>query len=142
MNSNKANVQQDFFGEGFFDWQGSSAAVADKSKDWHYDENKYWGGFARGICRDPIYTPYFLGPFIKYKKSPVFAPAADSWDCGHIGGGVHNGSAVQKDGKIFYIYRGEMPHKLVEVEGGFGGDGTDIVTVSYTHLTLPTNSRV
>lgn len=126
--------QKDFFGEGFFAWQGSTAAVAEQSDAWHYDENKYWGGFARDIDRTERYPDWALGPFAKYEGNPVFAPDAASWDCGHLGGGVHNGSVVQKDGKFYYLYRGEHPHESVSISDEMRTGETELLVDSFDYI--------
>lgn len=100
----------DFHGNGFFDWQFSTQGHLDAWNNRHYDEEKYWGDFPR----DPLPADYKLphwaiGPFEKHEGNPVFAPDPNSWDCGHFGGGVHNGAIIIKNGVYHYIYRGELP---------------------------------
>jgi len=100
-----------FFGNGFFPWQFSSDG---ELRDWetrHYDEEKYWGGFPRTPFDASSYVlpDWAIGPFKKYDSNPIFAPDPRDWDCGHFGGGVHNGSLLRKNGLFYYIYRGEFP---------------------------------
>ncbi len=101
---------RDFHGTGFFDWQFASAGHARAWDEWHYDEARYWGGFSREpIDLGDTLPDWAIGPFTKYPGNPVFRPDPYGWDCGHFGGGVHNGSILQKDGKLIYLYRGEFP---------------------------------
>jgi predicted GH43/DUF377 family glycosyl hydrolase len=102
---------RNFFGDGFFDWQFASKSQKQLWEERHYDENRYWGGFSREpLSTDPYVLPdWAIGPFEKHPGNPVFAPNPDGWDCGHFGGGVHNGSALKKDGVLYYVYRGEFP---------------------------------
>jgi len=53
--------------------------------------------------------PWAVGPFTKYTGNPVLAPMPGAWDQGHFSGGVHNGSIIVKDGRFYYVYRGERP---------------------------------
>ncbi len=102
-----------FHGNGFFDWQ-FSAPTDEERKKWseiyRYDEEKYWGDFSREPFDLCIYKfpAWAIGGFAKH-HAPVLAPTPGSWDCGRFGGGVHNGSVIKKDGKLYYIYRGEFP---------------------------------
>ena len=73
------------------------------------NREKYWEGFPRELPGDYVFPKWAIGPFTKYEHNPVFAPDEDGWDCGHFGGGVHNGSVVVKDGVFYYLYRGEFP---------------------------------
>jgi len=102
---------RDFHGTGFFQWQFSSADQVRAWDDWHYDEERYWGGFSREPFDPATYTlpAWAIGPFEKYPGNPVFRPDPAGWDCGHFGGGVHNGSILQRDGQLYYLYRGEFP---------------------------------
>jgi predicted GH43/DUF377 family glycosyl hydrolase len=103
----------DFHGGGFFDWQ-FSAPTEEQRKEWaelyKYDEEKYWGGFSREPFDLASYKfpAWAIGGFVKH-GAPVLSPTPGSWDCGRFGGGVHNGSVIKKDGKLYYIYRGEFP---------------------------------
>jgi len=102
---------REFHGSGFFPWQFSSENQKQRWTEWHYDEAKYWGGFSREPFDPAEYRlpDWAIGPFEKYPGNPVFAPDPDGWDCGHFGGGVHNGSILKKDGRLYYVYRGEFP---------------------------------
>jgi len=102
---------RDFHGQGVFEWQFISADHARAWDEWHYDEARFWGGFSR----DPVdpaadnYPDWAIGPFEKYPGNPVFRPDPQGWDNGVFGGGVHNGSILQKDGRLCYLYRAEFP---------------------------------
>ena len=100
-----------FFGDGFFPWQFSGEGEKAAWEERHFDEGKYWGGFSREPFDTATYVlpDWAIGPFGKYAGNPVFAPDPGGWDCGHFGGGVHNGSVLKKDGRLYYIYRGEFP---------------------------------
>lgn len=102
---------REFHGDGFFAWQAADDAEASPWADWHYDEDKYWGGFSREPFDTAGYVlpEWAIGPFEKYSGNPIFRPDPNGWDCGHYGGGVHNGSILQKDGLLYYVYRGEFP---------------------------------
>lgn len=107
-----AKEKSDFHGDGFFDWQFSSASDEQK-KVWDefcYNEEKYWGGFSKEPFDPATYKfpAWAIGGFAKHGK-PVLAPTPNSWDCGHFGGGVHNGAVIKKDGRFYYLYRGEFP---------------------------------
>jgi len=101
----------EFHGTGFFAWQFASTSAATAWDTWHYDEEKYWGGFSREPVDLAGYTlpDWAIGPFVKYPGNPIFRPDPLGWDCGHFGGGVHNGSILQRNGRLYYIYRGEFP---------------------------------
>lgn len=100
-----------FHGNGFFQWQFSSKTEKERWAEWHYDAAKYWGGFSRELFDPATYRlpDWAIGPFGKYAANPVFSPDPRGWDCGHFGGGVHNGSVLKKDGRLYLIYRGEFP---------------------------------
>ena len=102
---------RDFHGDGFFQWQFSSEDHKKRWAEWRYDEDKYWGGFSREPFDPATYRlpDWAIGPFEKYAGNPVFVPDPTGWDCGHFGGGVHNGSVLNKDGRLYFIYRGEFP---------------------------------
>jgi predicted GH43/DUF377 family glycosyl hydrolase len=102
---------KNFFGDGFFAWQFSSQGEKDAWEERHYNEEKYWGGFSRQPFEAAKYVlpNWAIGPFEKYPGNPVFAPDLKGWDCGHFGGGVHNGSVLKVNDRLYYIYRGEFP---------------------------------
>lgn len=103
-------MQNDFFQEGFFDWQSiKRKKIREKQQ---YNEELYWGEFTREIVDESKLPQWAIGPFVKHDK-PVFEPSKSSWDTGYISGGVHNGSIIQHNGYMYYIYRGEMPHELI-----------------------------
>ena len=98
-----------FFNNGFFEWQFSNKDYQKLWKEMSYDEEKYWGGFSREPLSENYSLPdWAIGPLSKYEGNPIFAPSKSGWDRGRFGGGVHNGSVVKKDGKFYYIYRGEQ----------------------------------
>jgi predicted GH43/DUF377 family glycosyl hydrolase len=122
-----------FFGDGFFAWQGGGKAYhKDMYEATQYNEEKYWGGFSREPVDEASYRlpGWAIGPFHKYEGNPIFAPAEEGWDRGRFGGGVHNGSVVRKDGKFYYIYRGEEPIRQDYWNGGPEGS-TDMGTIDY-----------
>ncbi|MFH1008119.1 MAG: hypothetical protein V1800_11580 [Candidatus Latescibacterota bacterium] len=102
---------RNFHGDGFFQWQFSKEEHKQHWEEWQYNEEKYWGGFSREHFDAATYIlpDWAIGPFEKYAGNPVLAPDPDGWDCGHFGGGVHNGSVLKKDERLYYIYRGEFP---------------------------------
>jgi predicted GH43/DUF377 family glycosyl hydrolase len=102
---------KNFFGDGFFPWQFSSQREKDDWEERHYNEEKYWGGFSRQPfdAANYVLPNWAIGPFEKYPGNPVFAPDLNGWDCGHFGGGVHNGSVLKVDNRLYYVYRGEFP---------------------------------
>lgn len=103
----------DFFKEGFFDWQTlKRKEIREKQQ---FNKTLYWGEFTRDDVDESKLPSWAIGPFKKHDK-PVFSPNKTSWDIGYISGGVHNGSIIQHDGYLYYIYRGEMPHDLVASE--------------------------
>lgn len=111
MSKNSFDKQKElnnFFDGGFFDWQFSSKQNKEFWDERCYNEDKYWGGFSHDPVPEDYKLPdWAIGPFAKFQGNPVFSPADSGWDRGHFGGGVHNGSIIRKDGKFYYIYRGE-----------------------------------
>lgn len=102
---------RDFHGNGFFPWQFSDGEQKRRWEQWRYDEEAYWGGFSRAPF-DPVayrLPDWAIGPFTKHPGNPIFAPDPNGWDCGHFGGGVHNGSILKRNGRFYYVYRGEFP---------------------------------
>ncbi len=101
--------RDEFFGEGFFDWQKALAEGAAREAIFRYDEDQYWGGFSHEPFDPDSYTlpDWAIGPFMKYEGNPILGPSKGEWDGGRYGGGVHNGSIVVRDGTFYYIYRGE-----------------------------------
>lgn len=101
-------MSDNFHANGFFEWQQvqSDGEVIDM---YHYDADTQWGGFSREPQpADAPLPEWAIGPFHKYEGNPVFAPDPLGWDCGRQGGGVHNGAVVKRDGRLYYIYRGEF----------------------------------
>jgi predicted GH43/DUF377 family glycosyl hydrolase len=111
--ADKSYFDKKFFGSGFFDWQFSTKSHEERWKENCYNEEKYWGGFSREPFDAESYKlpDWAIGPFTKHKGNPIFAPNPKGWDCGHFGGGVHNGSVLIKEGRFYYVYRGEFPLK-------------------------------
>ncbi|QWB95417.1 hypothetical protein KHQ89_05540 [Mycoplasmatota bacterium] len=105
--------KNDFFKDGIFDWQTSKRQELRNKQS--YNEKLYWGGFTKDKVDESIIPEWAIGPFQKYHE-PIFEPDYNSWDKGHMSGGVHNGSIIKKDNKFYYIYRGEMPHELIMSE--------------------------
>jgi predicted GH43/DUF377 family glycosyl hydrolase len=102
-----AGEQKKFFQE-FFPWQYPQKLEESWERGFVYDEAKYWGGFPRAFDPAAYRLPnWAIGPFERSAHNPVLAPGPDAWDAGHFGGGVHNGSVIQKDGLFYYVYRGE-----------------------------------
>jgi len=81
-------------------------------KERSFSIDRWWGGFSHDLPDQMDMfadNPWAMGPFTKYPGNPVLAPTPGSWDQGHLSGGVHNGSVIIKDGRFYYIYRGERP---------------------------------
>ncbi|MCX7918193.1 MAG: hypothetical protein N3A72_01030 [bacterium] len=103
---------KNFFKNGVFDWQ---FAEQDRKKTWLercYSKERWWGDFPKDlkVPQNLFHEyPWAIGPFEKYTGNPILAPTPGSWDQGHFSGGVHNGSILIRDGKFYYIYRGERP---------------------------------
>ncbi len=112
-------ANKDFFGNGLFDWQISGKDYERIRAQRCYDEKKYWGDFPKTV-ENAALPEWAIGPFEKYSDNPVFAPDKNFWDCGYISGGVHNGSILYRNGKFYYIYRGECPAPLVEADNVSG----------------------
>lgn len=92
-----------------------------------FTEEVRWDRWDRDFD-EAAYTPppWAIGPFAKYAGNPVLAPTAGGWDCGRFGGGVHNGSILQVDGRFAYVYRGEREMEPGAVPGMAGGYMCDI----------------
>ncbi|MFA5692478.1 MAG: hypothetical protein WC907_02580 [Acholeplasmataceae bacterium] len=105
--------KKDFFSQGFFDWQTTKRKEIREKQQ--YNEKLYWGGFTKKKVDENVLPDWAIGPFEKHDK-PIFKPDPNSWDKGYISGGVHNGSTLKHNGLYYYIYRGEMPHELVETK--------------------------
>ena len=96
-----------FFHE-FFPWQYPANTETAWDIGYVYDEERHWGGFPRDFDPASYRLPgWAIGPFTRHAGNPVLAPGPQAWDAGHFGGGVHNGSLIQKDGLLYYVYRGE-----------------------------------
>lgn len=78
-----------------------------------YDPERYWGGFPPAVAGESegaqALPDRAIGPFTKHGANPVLAPSPDGWDVG-ARGGVHNGATLRRNGKLYYVYRGWMPH--------------------------------
>lgn len=98
--------------DGLFDWQFPDADKEKAWKNYSFSVDRWWGDFSRDLPEQADMfadNPWALGPFTKYAGNPVLAPTPGAWDRGRYGGGVHNGSIIIKDGKFYYVYRGERP---------------------------------
>lgn len=101
-------AEENFHSNGFFEWQRVMGDTTRQAR-FGFNPQTQWGGFSRDpVRRSRPFPPWALGPVEKYPGNPVFAPDPDGWDCGRYGGGVHNGAVVKRDGKMWYIYRGEF----------------------------------
>lgn len=102
-----ANPQHD---NGMFDWQFPTKDAEKTWRDQSFSIDRWWGDFAHDLpdqmdmFADNLWA---VGPFTKYTGNPVLAPTPGAWDQGHFSGGVHNGSIIVKDGRFYYVYRGE-----------------------------------
>jgi predicted GH43/DUF377 family glycosyl hydrolase len=97
---------------GFFPWQFPTANALKTWKYESFNKKRWWGDFPRNLKRPKHMFkkyPWAIGPFTKYQHNPVLAPSPGEWDCGHLGGGVHNGAVIFHKGLFYYIYRGERP---------------------------------
>ena len=96
-------------GDKTYDWEFFNQSQINMWESCRYDEEKYWGGFPKHALPDDWKWPeWCVGPFVKHPGNPIFRPDPNGWDCGNFGGGVRNGSVFKKDGKIYYLYRGEF----------------------------------
>jgi predicted GH43/DUF377 family glycosyl hydrolase len=125
-------TEQSFFGSGFFDWQRSGAEhYRHLYEITQYDPDTYWGGFSRDSVPDDYTLPgWAIGPFEKHSANPVFGPAAEGWDRGRFGGGVHNGAVLHREGAFHYLYRGEEPIPE-DFWGGEAAGATDMQEIDY-----------
>ncbi len=97
---------------GMFDWQFPTKDAEKTWKEQSFSIDRWWGEFARDLPNQMDMfadNPWAVGPFTKYPGNPVLAPTPGAWDQGHFSGGVHNGSIIVKDGRFYYVYRGERP---------------------------------
>ncbi|MBQ9482186.1 MAG: hypothetical protein IJU84_08490, partial [Clostridia bacterium] len=106
----------EFFKDGFFDWQYSGKQTKEAWETRRFDPDLYWGDFEKPVPSDYSLPVWTIKNFTKYEGNPVFAPDPEGWDCGYHSGGVHNGSVVFHDGKYWYIYRGERPYRKIETK--------------------------
>lgn len=60
-----------FHGDGFFQWQFSNEEHKNRWSEWHYDEEKYWGGFSREPFDTASYVlpDWAIGPFAKFPET-------------------------------------------------------------------------
>ena len=113
---------------GLFDWQ-----FPGKGEEYGYDEKKWWGGFPKDFDPAKYHVPdWIIGPFTKYPGNPIMEPTPGSWDRGHYGGGVHNGSVLVVDGQFCYVYRDEReldrkPGYICDIGLATGKDGIHFV---------------
>ena len=89
---------------GLFDWQ-----FPGKGEEYGYDEEEMVGRLPQGFrpCQVPTCPTGSLAPSPNMPGNPIMEPTPGSWDRGHYGGGVHNGSVLVVDGQFCYVYRGE-----------------------------------
>ena len=98
--------------DGLFEWQFPDE---DHERTWRersFSIDRWWGEFTHDLPDQMDMfedNPWAIGPFTKHAGNPVLAPTPGSWDQGHFSGGVHNGSVIRKDGRFYYVYRGERP---------------------------------
>jgi predicted GH43/DUF377 family glycosyl hydrolase len=98
--------------DGLFEWQFPDADKQKAWKNYSFNIDRWWGDFSHDLPEQSDMfgdNPWALGPFTKYARNPVLAPTPGAWDQGRYGGGVHNGAIIVKDGKFYYVYRGERP---------------------------------
>jgi len=98
--------------DGVFEWQIPNPERDRAWENYSFSVDRWWGDFARDLPdqMDMLAdNPWAIGPFEKHTGNPVIYPEAQSWDCGRYDGGVHNGAVTVKEGKFYYIYRGEKP---------------------------------
>ena len=108
--------------DGMFDWQFPSQNKEADWKKYSFSIDRWWGGFPHDLpdLMDMFADhPWALGPWSKYAGNPVLAPTPGAWDQGRYDGGVHNGSIIVKDGKFYYIYRGERPMDIEQAAGSY-----------------------
>lgn len=120
IESHPVNNKSSFFGDGIFEWQTTSNKLKGKWNSDGYNEEKYWGGFSQhhSVSENDQLPDWAIGPFEKYEGNPIFVPAENGWDRGHISGGVHNGSIIHWDNNYYYVYRGEQPLEQPLESGG------------------------
>ncbi len=98
---------------GFFPWQFPTSNALKTWKYQSFNTKRWWGDFPHNlVIPKHMFKKYSwaIGPFIKYAHNPVLSPTPGEWDCGHLGGGVHNGAIIFHHGIFYYIYRGERPY--------------------------------
>lgn len=103
--------------KGMFPWQFPSKDSEATWRKQSFSIDRWWGDFSHGLANQMDMfgdNTWAIGPFTKNKSNPVLAPSPNSWDSGHFGGGVHNGSIIVKDGIFYYVYRGERPIDIKE----------------------------
>jgi predicted GH43/DUF377 family glycosyl hydrolase len=93
-----------------FDWQFPDA---DREATWRersFSVDRWWGDFAHDLPEQADMfadNPWAIGPFAKHAGNPILTPTPGAWDGGHFSGGVHNGAVLVRDGRFYYVYRGE-----------------------------------
>ena len=93
--------RETFFSTGYFEWQKPQRDHMGAWEKFNYSIERWWGTFPSDIQPvENLYAtyPWAIGPFEKYPGNPVLKPTPGTWDGGHFGGGVHNGSILVKDG--------------------------------------------
>jgi len=90
----------------------------------------------RAMVTPSGYIPEFNDDFFeeggKHVNDYLLEYAANQ---GHYGGGVHNGSIIVKDGKFYYIYRGERPMDIEHAVGTYICDIGVAVSNDGVHFT-------
>ena len=104
--------RREFFSSGYFEWQKPQHDHQGAWEKYSYSQERWWGTFPKELAPvEDLYGqyPWAIGPFEKHAANPILFPTPGTWDRGHFGGGVHNGSILVKDGLFYYVYRGEQP---------------------------------
>lgn len=112
MSSSEERTANPQNADGMFEWQFPSADREKQWREWSFSIDRWWGDFSHEIPEQADMfadNTWSVGPFTKHADNPILAPTPGAWDQGHFGGGVHNGAVVVKDGRFYYIYRGERP---------------------------------
>ena len=125
---------------GFFPWQFPTSDALKTWKEQSFSTKRWWGDFPRHlVIPKHMFKKYSwaLGPFTKYAHNPVLSPTPGEWDCGHLGGGVHNGAIIFHHGTFYYIYRGERPYPppvpyICDIGIATSPDGVDFTKIT-TH---------
>jgi len=104
--------RSDFLRDGKILWEFPNKERQESWNKWVYNEKEYWGDFPHGrVNAEEMWqkASWALGPFVKFHGNPILSPTPGAWDEGRYDGGVHNGAVVVRDGRFYYVYRGEKP---------------------------------